>query len=54
MATYAFHCLKCDADFEVVMKPSEVGEKTVRCPACKGKKVTRVYTAFFAKTSRKS
>ena len=54
MALYPYHCPKCGADFDVAMPASEVGKKKVACPHCKGKKVERVYTAFFAKTSRKS
>jgi len=54
MGRYTYHCPKCGEDFEVVMRADDVGKKKVTCPACKGKKVTRVYTAFFAKTSRKS
>jgi len=54
MALYPYHCPKCGKDFEVTMRPADVGKKKVSCPACKGKKVERVYTAFFAKTSRKA
>jgi putative FmdB family regulatory protein len=54
MALYSYHCPKCGADFEVAMRVEEVGKKRVACPECKGRKVERVYTAFFAKTSRKS
>lgn len=54
MPQYPYHCTKCDKDFDVEMKLSEAGKKAVKCPECKGKKVQRVYTAFFAKTSRKS
>lgn len=54
MPLYTYHCPKCKVDFEVAMPLSEVGKKKVSCPHCKGKKVERVYAAFFAKTSRKS
>ena len=54
MPTYPYHCPKCDKDFDVSMKPSEVGKKRVSCPGCRGQKVTRIYSGFFAKTSRKS
>ena len=54
MALYTYHCPACDEDFDVEMKPTEVGKKKIKCPECKNGKVERVYTAFFAKTSRKS
>ncbi len=54
MALYDYRCKKCGEGFEVEMRPSEVGKKAVRCPACKSKSVAREYAAFFAKTSRKS
>lgn len=53
MALYPYRCKACGKEFEVTMSPSEVGKKVVKCPTCK-KKGERVYTAFFAKTSRKS
>lgn len=54
MALYDYRCKKCDNGFEAEMSPSEVGKKAVRCPKCKSRSVERLYTAFFAKTSRKS
>ncbi len=54
MATYPYHCAKCNKDFDVAMKISDAGKKKVKCPKCKGEKVQRVYSSFFAKTSRKS
>lgn len=54
MAVYAYHCPKCERDFDVTMRPVDVGKKTVACPNCKARKVQRVYSSFFAKTSRKS
>jgi putative FmdB family regulatory protein len=54
MALYDYRCRKCGEGFEVEMRPSEVGKKAVKCPACKSKSVAREYAAFFAKTSRKS
>jgi len=54
MAIYPYRCPKCKKNFDVEMKISDVGKKKVKCPKCKGTKVERVYSAFFAKTSRKS
>jgi putative FmdB family regulatory protein len=53
--TYVFKCHACGEQFERVMSISErEKEKTPSCPRCKKGSVQRVYTSFFAKTSRKS
>ncbi len=54
MPTYIFKCSKCDEQFELLLSVRERESKKPACPKCKGKKVTPVITAFFAKTSRKS
>ncbi|GAB4269899.1 MAG: hypothetical protein Kow0092_24080 [Deferrisomatales bacterium] len=54
MSVYPYRCAQCGKEFDVTMRPSEVGRKAVTCPACNAKSVQRVYGAFFAKTSRKS
>lgn len=54
MALYDYRCKKCGEGFEVEMRLSEAGKKAVKCPHCKSRSVERVYSAFFAKTSRKS
>ena len=55
MPTYVFKCTACKKRFEVDMSIAdrEKGKK-VTCPKCKGKKIERVFTSFFAKTSKKS
>jgi putative FmdB family regulatory protein len=53
--TYEFKCGACGEQFERVMSISQrEKEKAPSCPKCKKKSVQRVYTSFFAKTSRKS
>ncbi len=54
MPTYVFRCAACGEQFEKVMSVSEREKKTPACPKCKKRKVERVYSAFYAKTSRKS
>lgn len=54
MAWYDYRCPECRKDFQVEMKPSEAGAKPVECPECRRKEVERVYSSFYAKTSRKS
>jgi putative FmdB family regulatory protein len=55
MPTYVFRCRACGEQFEKVMSISErEKQKSPSCPKCKKANVERVYTAFYAKTSRKS
>ncbi|MBI5444742.1 MAG: zinc ribbon domain-containing protein [Deltaproteobacteria bacterium] len=54
MAHYPYRCTGCNQEFEIEMKPSEVGKKPIACPKCKKTDVSRVYTVFALKTSRKS
>lgn len=49
MPLYEFECRKCDQAFEELVSRSEVG--SVRCPSCKGKRVQRLMSTFFAKSS---
>jgi putative FmdB family regulatory protein len=52
--TYEFRCGKCGKRFEKSMTVAEREKARPVCPECKSRKVERVLTAFFAKTSRKS
>jgi putative FmdB family regulatory protein len=55
MPIYVFKCAACGAQFEKVMTISERERgKSPACPKCGKADVERVYTGFFAKTSRKS
>lgn len=54
MPTYEYKCKKCGKKFELVMSMSEYESKRVACPKCKSRTLERVYSGFFAKTSRKS
>jgi len=54
MPTYEYKCKKCGKKFELVMSMSEHESKRAACPKCKSRTLERVYSGFFAKTSRKS
>ncbi len=54
MPTYEYRCQKCLEIFTVALSMAEHDQGRVECPSCHGKKVTQQYTAFFAKTSKKS
>jgi putative FmdB family regulatory protein len=54
MPTYEYRCETCGGSFErhESIRENEIAE--VRCPECGSENVARVFSAFFAKTSRKS
>jgi putative FmdB family regulatory protein len=54
MPTYVFTCKACGERFEKNMSLTERETTKVSCPKCGGGEVERVYSSFFAKTSRKA
>jgi putative FmdB family regulatory protein len=54
MPTYDYSCANCGKRFSKVEAISQHGRKSPTCPKCKSKKVVQVFSAFFAKTSKKS
>jgi len=54
MPTYEYRCTKCRKHFSQQEAIEEHGRKRPACPKCKSRAVERVYSAFFAKTVRKS
>lgn len=56
MPTYEYACRDCKKEFAVVhsIKEFEKKEKKVTCPHCKSDNTARRFTAFYAKTSKKS
>ena len=54
MPIYAYRCLKCGKDFEIVESITRHGEKKHRCPGCKSPRVERILGPVTARTSRKS
>jgi len=54
MPRYEFLCEKRKKLFELIMTISERERAKVRCPKCKGTKVTPQLGGFIAQTSKKS
>lgn len=54
MPIYEYRCEKCAKSFTVIMHISEHDKGGITCPECKGTSVVQQYTAFYAKTSKKS
>ena len=54
MPTYEYHCHACDSDFSRTESVSAHEKAKVACPHCRSTKVERTFTAFYAKTGRKS
>jgi putative FmdB family regulatory protein len=46
MPIFEYYCVKCDEDFEVLV----LGNQKVCCPACNGKKVTKLLSCFSHKS----
>jgi putative FmdB family regulatory protein len=54
MPVYEYACQDCGKRFEVRERIEERQKREVRCPHCQSAKVERVFSTFYAKTSRKS
>lgn len=57
MAVYEYRCADCDSTFAVTERISQHEKHSRRkptCPQCKGRRTSRVYSSFYAKTSSKS
>lgn len=54
MPAYEYRCESCGRGFELTMSMAEYGRGEVRCPDCNSDRVTRQYSSFYARTSRKS
>ncbi|MBI4546269.1 MAG: zinc ribbon domain-containing protein [Gemmatimonadetes bacterium] len=54
MPVYQYHCLNCDSDFDHVESMREHEDAHPRCPRCGDERVEQRFSAFFAKTSKKS
>ena len=54
MPIYEYRCTKCHTRFSQQQAIAEHGRKRPACPACKSQAVEQVFSAFFAKTVRKS
>ena len=54
MPTYEYRCAKCGKKFERHENVKEHEKHHARCPKCGSKRVAQVFSAFYAKTSKKS
>lgn len=54
MPVYEYNCLKCDKIFSITESITQHGSRKVRCPSCRSTLVERVFSTFFANTSKKS
>jgi len=54
MPIYEYRCAKCHTRFSQQQGIEEHGHKRPACPKCKSHAVEQVFSAFFAKTVRKS
>jgi len=54
MPIYEYRCTKCRTRFSRQQGIEEHGRKRPACPKCKSHAVEQVFSAFFAKTVRKS
>jgi putative FmdB family regulatory protein len=54
MPTYDYRCDKCGKEFSRVESINTHGRRTPSCPKCKSARVARVFSAFYAKTVKKS
>jgi len=54
MPIYEYRCTKCRTRFSRQQGIAEHGRKRPACPKCKSHAVEQVFSAFFAKTVRKS
>ncbi|NVM56751.1 MAG: zinc ribbon domain-containing protein [Desulfobacterales bacterium] len=46
MPIFEYHCMKCHADFEVLV----LGDQKTTCPTCNGKKVKKLLSSFSHKS----
>lgn len=56
MATYEFHCRKCDLNFELMFSFGQYQKKVkpIKCPNCNSTRILRRISLLEVKTSKKS
>ncbi|HUL48734.1 MAG TPA: FmdB family zinc ribbon protein [Gemmatimonadales bacterium] len=54
MPIYEYRCTKCRKRFSQAEEITAHGRRRPACPKCHSRAVEQVYSAFFAKTIRKS
>lgn len=54
MPVYEYECRECKKTFSLRLHIDERAKKKPKCPHCGSRKLTQRFTAFFAKTAKKS
>lgn len=55
MPSYDYACRDCEKDFLIFLSLTEMEAKPkITCPHCGSDNVGKIFTAFFAKTNKKS
>jgi len=54
MPLYTFECQDCHEEFTLKLTFQEREAKESKCPKCGGQNLKPVFSAFYAKTSKKS
>jgi putative FmdB family regulatory protein len=54
MPTYEYRCENCGHTFERHEHVVEHAAREARCPKCGSERVTPLFSAFYAKTNKKS
>lgn len=54
MPLYEYRCKECSKEFTLRLGISEHEKKRPKCPKCGSRKLEQQYSAFFAKTAKKS
>lgn len=54
MPIYEYCCTDCGKLFTLRLHMAEHDKGHLACPACNGRQIVQQYSAFFAKTAKKS
>lgn len=54
MPAYDYRCLKCNETFTIYISWKEKTQEPVKCPKCGNTEVQKIYSPFYAVTSKKS
>lgn len=54
MPSYEFECKKCNKVFTIILSLEDYKKEKIKCPECGSTDVKRIYSQFYAVTSKKS
>ncbi len=54
MPLYEYRCKECGTTFSLRLHIEEHEKKRPKCPDCDSRKTEKLYSAFYAKTGKKS